>query len=263
MRQQPGRLRDVLRRYRIRLASGLFALIAAGVAGAGNPLLIKVMLDRGLYPPDGVRQRTVILIALAMVGLAVAAAAAGLVATYFGEGVIHAYVRDLRTELFGSLARLPLAELQTRRMGELSARFVGDLGLIESVLENAGMGVVSNGLFLLASIAAMAYLSIPLCLGSLALTPLLVWLTRRIAARQATLTGQLQEEVGALAVVVDDNLSSAGAIQARLFDRVPASVADFGGIADRLYRLQLRRAMLLGRLDASLGVFFAAVPALV
>ncbi|NNU26178.1 ABC transporter ATP-binding protein [Isoptericola sediminis] len=214
------------RPYRRHLA-GLVALLAlSSAAGAVTPLLFRRIIDDGIAEGD---RQLVVVLAAATVGLALAGAGLSLaerwVAAVVGEGLIV----DLRTAVFDHVQRMPLAFFARARTGALVQRLNGDVLGAQQAFTATLQSVVSNGLTVAFTLAAMLVMSWQLTLLALLLVPAFVlparWFGRRLASLTRT-TYELNADVGQ---TMNERFNVAGAQLAKVFgepDRESAAYAD-------------------------------------
>ncbi|MRG60490.1 ATP-binding cassette domain-containing protein [Agromyces sp. CFH 90414] len=127
-----------------------------------------------------------------------------------GEGI----VLTSRKKLIARILKLPIAEFDTRRTGDLVSRVGSDTTLLRAVLTQGGVEAVGGIVTFVGALIAMLILD-PLLLG---LTVLVVAVAIGTAAalslkiREAS--RQAQEKVGALASAVERSISSVRTIRA-------------------------------------------------
>ncbi|MEG3613770.1 ABC transporter ATP-binding protein [Isoptericola haloaureus] len=214
------------RPYRHHLAGLVGLLTLSAAAGAVTPLLFRRIIDDGIAGGD---RELVVGLAAAAVGLALAGAGLSLaerwVAALVGEGLIV----DLRTAVFDHVQRMPLAFFARARTGALVQRLNGDVLGAQQAFTATLQSVVSNGLTVVFTLAAMLVMSWQLTLLSLLLVPAFVlparWFGRRLAALTRT-TYDLNADVGQ---TMNERFNVAGAQLAKVFgapDRESAAYAD-------------------------------------
>jgi len=110
--------------YRRELSIFLVLVVVSGVIGAANPLIYKEIINRGII--DG-QIRLVIILALAVAGLAIVDAAVSLGQRYMSARVGESLVCDLRTRIFSHVQRMPLAFFTRTQTGALVSRLSVDV----------------------------------------------------------------------------------------------------------------------------------------
>ncbi|WP_346620826.1 ABC transporter ATP-binding protein [Blastococcus montanus] len=235
----PAGLRDLLpllrpHRRALLLAAGLSLVAAAGalaqpalvarvidVVGAGEPLLPAVGL---------------------LVVVLLAASALGALQQFVLQRTAEGFVLTTRLMLTDRLLRLPVAEYDRRRTGDLMSRVGSDTTLLRAtvtagVVEVAGSAVVGVG-----ALVAMAVVDVWLLL----LTVLAVTVgavTAVLASRGVRrLSQRAQEEVGAMTAAVERALSAVRTIRAS--GATAREVAAVGASAHRAYSAGVQVARL-------------------
>ncbi len=236
-------LRRVLsfaRPYRGRLAVFLLLLALDAAAGAATPLLFRHLIDDGIAAGD---RGLIVLLAAGAAALALVSAGLAVaerwVSSHVGEGLIL----DLRTAVFDHVQRMPLAFFSRTRTGALVQRLNGDVLGAQQAFTSTLQTVVSNGLTIVFTLAAMLAMSWELTLLALVLVPLFVlparWFGRRLAAM--TREGyELNAEAGQL---MNERFNVAGAHLAKVFGDPERENARYGAQVRRLRDLGMRRAL--------------------
>jgi len=169
------------RKYSLRLAGGLFALISVDLLQLGIPRFVKGAVD--LLHAGKATQHDLVRAALAILLLAVAVGVCRYFWRYLFLGFSRLMERDLRNDLFGHLVSLDRPFFQKKPVGEVMALATNDLTAVQLA---GGMGLVASvdALFMsVAALACMAYISPRLTLIAVLPMPLLILLTRLLSRR--------------------------------------------------------------------------------
>jgi ATP-binding cassette, subfamily B, bacterial len=249
--------------YRRRVAVWLAVILVASVIGVVAPLLTKVVFDDALFPSSGDPDLGLL---VALVALMIAAVVIGgvlaIVQTYLanvvGQGVMH----DLRRQLYAHLRQMSLGFFTSTRTGEIQSRIANDVGGVGLVVTQSASIVLSNAVFVLASFAAMAYLSWQLALVSLVILPVFVLFSRRVGRVRRELSTSAQQSLAEMSVITQETLSVSGALLTRLFDTEGMAARRYGEESERLAALRVRQEM-AGRVFLGVSqTFLLAAPAL-
>ncbi|MGY1640347.1 ABC transporter ATP-binding protein [Geodermatophilus sp. SYSU D00703] len=216
---------------------GAAALSLVAAAGAlAQPALVAgviaaVSAGRALWPP-----------VLVLLAVLVAASALSAFQQFLlqrtGEGV----VLSTRRTLADRLLRLPIAEYDRRRTGDLMSRMGADTTLLRAtvtagVVDIAGSVVVGVG-----ALVAMALVDGWLLLVTVVAVALGVAVVASVARRVRRLSQQAQEEVGAMSAAVERALSAVRTIRAS--GATEREVEVVGASAGRAYAAGVRVARL-------------------
>jgi ATP-binding cassette subfamily B protein/ATP-binding cassette subfamily C protein len=210
-----------LREHRGALVTvALLALVGAATALA-QPLLTRAVLDA-----VG-QQEPLTWIVVALIGLMLLDAAIDGVRGYLLERTAEGLVLGSRIRLAGHLLRLPIAEYDRRRTGDLLSRVGADTTLLLAVVTSGLVDSSSGIVIALGSIVAMALLD-PLLLGiTVASVALGLVAVINTARRVRDLSEQAQARVGEMTAAVERALSAARTIRAsRAEERETTAVAD-------------------------------------
>lgn len=101
---------------------------------------------------------------------------------YYGGRLALDVQHDLRTEMFGSIARLDGRRQDELSTGQVVGRATSDLQLIQGLLFMLPM-TIGNLLLFVISLVIMASLSLPLTAIALAVAPALWWIAKRSRTR--------------------------------------------------------------------------------
>lgn len=255
----------------VRRALGLFAghggiltavvaiIVASSLIGLASPFLLREVIDVALP-----QQNTSLLVWLVLGMVAVAAVTGVLgvwqtwLATTMGQQVMHA----LRVRVFSHVQAQSIDFFKRTRGGEIQSRLLQDVGGLQAVLTSTATSIASNLTTAVATAAAMVVLDWRLSVLSLLVLPPAIWGTRRVALVRRDITGAMQEGLAELHSQVEESLSVSGALLAKTVGSGPADNQRFAETSATLIDLEVR-SQLAGRWRmATMGIVFAAIPAL-
>ena len=178
----------IAKRYLKPRAGGLLLALLAAAAAAGFSALLVNMLQpavNGLFGrPD---QRRIIVLPLALIGLALARGLAQALQTVLVNRAAAGVVGDIQVELYGKMVRADLARLRASHSGGFVSQALYDTGLISEAASTGGVNLVQQSLTLVGAIAIMLVKDWRLAVGVLLAAPLVsfglrLFLKRAIAA---------------------------------------------------------------------------------
>lgn len=173
-----------------------------------------------------------------MLGLHFLGSALGALRGNLLERLGHRFVQDLREELHSRLQAQSLGYLHERRSGDVVARIVGDVDVLQEVAVSGTETVLSNAYSFV--IVAISLLVLSPLLGAMTLAPILVvWLLVRVFnVRVKRLYRAARDRLGDVSAGLQENLQ--GAVVVRAFaredaerERFGALTADYRGLQDR------------------------------
>jgi ATP-binding cassette, subfamily B, bacterial len=248
-------------RRRVALVAGLI-LVTSGL-GVINPLLIKVVFDRALFTPEGVRLGLLIGLVSLMFAIPVVTGLLGVWQTYLSNVVGQRVMQDFRNKLYAHLQRMPLRFFTGTRTGEIQSRLSNDVGGIQSVVTDTAAGVLSNVVIVISTVVAMLILSWQLTVLSLGILPFFFWLTRRVGKARQQVAASTQRSLADLSAITEETLSVSGILLSKAFGRQDYETQRFRKENERLAGLQIRQQMIGRSFFATIQIFFSVTPALV
>jgi ATP-binding cassette, subfamily B, bacterial len=228
----------------------LASTFGVGLEAVG-PLLTKVAVDnsvRGLT--TGLTTLVVALAALAVVRFV-----AAFFRRYLGGRLSLDVQHDLRRAVFGAVQRLDGPKQDSLRTGQVVSRAISDLQLVQGLLSIVPLAA-GTVVLVLASIAAMLWLSPLLTLISLVVVPAAVLITARTRRTLFPATWSAQQRAADIAQHVEETVTGVRVVKG--FGQETREVATLERRALRLYGERLRAARLTARLAPPL----AALPSL-
>ncbi|MBD3782369.1 MAG: ABC transporter ATP-binding protein [Micrococcales bacterium] len=251
-RLAPGTTRRVLgyaRPYRTAIAWFLGLVVVESVLVVATPLLLKSIIDDGIYPKDS---GVVVRLSLLVAALAVLAGALTLVERWFSARIGEGLIYDLRTQVFSHVLRQPVAFFTRAQTGALVTRLGNDVIGAQQAFTSVLSSVVSNAITLVLIVGAMALLSWQLTLAALFLVPFFLVPARFMGRRLASLAHEQMVQNADLGTRMTERFNVAGALLVKLFGR-PAT-------EDDEYAVRAARVRDIGvRIAVNRSVFFVAL----
>ncbi|WP_226369944.1 ABC transporter ATP-binding protein [Pseudonocardia oceani] len=228
------------------VAIGALVASALGVSlEAVGPLLTRVAVD------DAVAGSTAVL------GTVVAAIGA-LALVRFGASFLRRFLagrlaldvqHDLRRQVFAAVQRLDGHRQDALRTGQVVSRSITDLQLVQSLLSMVPLALGSVVL-VVASVAAMLWLSPLLTLVALVLLPLAGFVTAKSRASLFPATWSAQQRAADVAQQVEETVTGVRVVKG--FGQEAREVGALEGRARTLYAERMRAARLTARLNPTL-----------
>ena len=225
-----------LRRHRGTLL--LVAVLSLVVAPAAlvQPLLIRELLD-GISAG-----RSIAPVVAALIGLLMVGAVVNSVRDYLLQRTAEGMVLTTRRRLAGHLLRLPIAEYDARRTGDLLSRVGADSTLLRAVVTSGLFEVVTGAVMIVGATVAMLLLD-PVLFG-VAAAGLGAGMTvgMLVSRRIRPLSEQAQARLGEMTSAVERAITAARTIRASGAEGREAALVGEG--AERAYEAGLRVARL-------------------
>ncbi|MGW3009026.1 ABC transporter ATP-binding protein [Streptomyces sp. NPDC001219] len=232
-------------------------LLALGSSLAGMAVLALVPLVPKLIIDDVIigHERALAPWAALLVVAAVAVYVLTYIRRFYGGRLALDVQHDLRTRMFGSIARLDGRRQDELSTGQVVGRATSDLQLIQSLLFMLPM-MIGNVLLFAISLAVMAVLSPLLTVIALAVAPALWFIAKHSRARLFPATWYAQGQAAAVAGVVDGAVAGVRVVKG--FGQEDQETGKLREVSRRLFAGRLRTV----RLNARYTPALQAVPAL-
>ncbi len=203
------RIAALVRPHTGRLVIALITLMLASGLSLVYPAAAKYAVDAGLSKQSAHDlDRVVLLLCVVFVVHAVLVWVRHYSMSWLGERV----VADLRALVFDRILRLPLAWFHERRTGELVGRLASDVTVVEGVVGSELSLTLRNAVQLIGGLVLLFVTSVELTLYMLAVIPPIVVgtivfgrairrMSKRVQDGLATVSGHVQEALGAIQTV--------------------------------------------------------------
>jgi len=258
------RVAGLFRPYRFQLLLVALAILLTSGLGVANPLLIKVVFDRALFPHSGGPDlHLLVQLAAVMISLPIILAVIGLGQTYLTNVVGQEVMRELRDALYAHLQRMSLRFFTNTRTGEIQSRLTNDVGGVQSVLTDTASSLLSNTVIVVSSLIAMLVISWQLTAMSLCLLPVFLILTTRVGRIRRAIATVTQEARAEMSAITEETLSVSGVLLTKVFHRQQSEMERFGAENRRLAQLSIRQTMIGRTFFGSVSTFFSILPVLV
>ncbi len=212
----------------------VLSLLLVSSANLATPLLIGRAIDEGISP----RRLGVIFVVVGwLVGLAVARAMFTFLQGYLAERASQGVAYDLRDALFERIERLSFSYYDRVQTGQLVTRLTSD---VEQVRTFAGSGVVqlvNAVVMLIGTTILLLYLDWQLALVALAIVPIIAVLLVRFVGRIRPLFREVQQTLGRLNTVLQEDLLGVRVIRA--FAREDYETARYTSVNEELLEKNL------------------------
>lgn len=236
--RSPGPLRRALgylRSYKRESIGAALALMLVSGASLLTPLLVGRAIDDGIAPG---RPGVLLVVVGGLVGVALVRGLFTFLQGYLAERASQGVAYDLRDAFFEKIERLSFSYYDRIETGQLVQRLTND---VEQIRSFAGSGVVqlANAVVMLfGSAALLFYLDWQLALVALAVVPAIALLLVRFVGRIRPLFGQVQQTLGRLNTVLQEDLSGVRVIRA--FAREDYETARYKTVNDELLDRNLK-----------------------
>jgi len=254
------RIMAYARPYWGNIAIVLIAIVVISLIELIPPLLFRTLIDV-VIPEKDFRQLTIL--ALAMIGIPIISGLIGIVDRYFsakaGEGIIF----DLRQEMYDHLQRMSLRFFTHTRSGEIVSRFSSDVVGAQNAITGTIPNIVTNLVTLLSTLVVMITIDARLTILSIAVLPLFLLPTRRVARILREIRRKAMEYNADLSSLITETLSINGALLVKTFGRQRQESERFRDINENVRDIGVRRALVGRWFFMGLGISGAIGTALI
>ena len=203
--------------YRLAYAAANLSLAVSALAKMFTYILLRNFADTILgdaAPFAGTMERTLLVIALGFVGLAIVEGCfsfvSGRLAAYSAEGI----TRRLRNFLFDHIQRLSFAYHSKTPTGDLIERVTSDVDSVRSFFNEQAIGIGRIVFLFIINFVAIWQLSWKLALASIVVIPLILVVSLWFFKKVTKAYEQYQEQEALLSTTLQENLTGVRVVKA-------------------------------------------------
>lgn len=255
LRAGAGLIAREIRRQARPLSLALLCALIWTIARLAIPVLTGEAIDRAIDVPGGPKLDLLLALALAVAAMAAVQGGAAAFRRYFAMSTSYRVETDLRGELYDRVNRLSFDYYDRTATGQLMSRGSTDLHEIQLLV----VLIPINTAFLMMAVGAFFLLlrvHVALAVLAIGIYPLVTALTFRFYNKLFPATARVQQGLGDLTSVVEENI--AGARLVRSFGREQHEIERLGRVADQIYDDNMEVA----RLRTAYTPLFFLLPAL-
>lgn len=204
------RLYGYIRPYRKTVLLIMALMVFTMVVGLLNPAFVKYTVDTAIASGD---TTTLIRLALAMAGLNLLAALASRWRLSAMGRVSNRIVLDMREALYRHIQNLSFAFFDSRPVGKILARVVGDINSLQQLFTNSVTSLIPQVLQLILVAILMLATNLWLALATMVVMPLLVSAIFIIEVRARVRWGQWRGKRSNLNAFTHENFSGIRVVQ--------------------------------------------------
>ena len=260
---QPGiykRIAGYAGRHKRKLIVFLVLSVLTAAIGVLNPVLAGDVVNA---ITGGGPVSTVVWLAVAIGGLAIADAAISITNRYLSSRIGEGLIFDLRTAVYDHVQSMPIAFFNRTRTGALVSRLNTDVIGAQRAFSNTLSGIVSNFVSLALTVGVMVTISWQVTVMSILLLPLFIVPTRMLSGRLASLQFEAANNSADMSTRMTERFSAAGATLIKLFGNPRKENEEFADRAGQVRDIGVKVAMLQSTFVSSLTLVSALALALV
>ncbi len=228
--------------YRRDISIFLIAVVISAVLGVATPILAGDVVNE-ITKGTPAAARTIVTIALAIAGIAIADSLLSLGQRWYSARVGESIILDLRTRVFDHVQRQPLAFFTRTQTGALVSRLNNDVIGAQQAFTSTLSGVVSNAIQLALTAGVMFTLSWQITLISLVMLPIFIVPARRVGRRLAEITRESYALSASMQATMVERFGVSGALLVKLFGEPAEEARKFEARARRVRDIGVRQAI--------------------
>lgn len=218
------------------LVCAVIGLIIAGVTVPMFTIYLQPLLD-GTFTeknPDVIKWAPFALLAIFLLrGIG------SFISSYCMAWVGRSVVKEIRSELFKRLLRLPVSFYDKNNSGQLVTRLIFHVEQISRAATKGLTVLVQDSVIVIGSIGVMMYLSFKLTLIVLLVAPIIAILISYVSKRFRKLSRQIQEQIGEVTQIGHETIAATREI--RIFDGIEYESKRFEEINESNHRSYMKR----------------------
>lgn len=200
-----------LRSYRWLAIGALLSSLLLTVAYAVTPQLFRWGIDQGMAQQN---YTIVLYSAGAMVIAAIARGLFNFGQSFWAEAASQGVAYDLRNKIFSKIQNLSFSYHDQAQTSQLLTRVTSDIEQIRTFLSTSLMQVISAVVTLVSIATILLIMNWQLALITLTVIPMAAWLMVRFLNRNKTIFRLVQEQLGDLNAVLQENLFGVRVVKA-------------------------------------------------
>ncbi len=189
--------------YRWTSLGALVSLLLLTIANAVTPQLFRWGIDRGII------KQNLEIVLISAGWMVVAAIARGLFnfgQSYLAEAASQGVAYDLRNKIFSKIQNLSFSYHDQAQTSQLLTRVTSDIEQIRTFVGTSLIQVIGGVVTLVSIAVILLVMNWKLALITLTVVPITAWLMARFVTRNNKLFRQVQEQLGDLNAVLQENL---------------------------------------------------------
>jgi ATP-binding cassette, subfamily B, multidrug efflux pump len=221
--------------YRWLAVGSLGSLLLLTAANAVTPQLFRWGIDQGIVKQD---RQIVLYSAGAMVLAAIARGLCNFGQSFGAEAASQGVAYDLRNKIFSKIQNLSFSYHDQAQTSQLLTRVTSDIEQIRTFVGTSLIQVISAIVTLVSIAVILLVMNWQLALITLTVIPLTAWLLIRFFTRNGDLFRQVQEQLGDLNAVLQENLIGIRVVKA--FVREGAETQRYTVMNDALVKANMK-----------------------
>ncbi len=228
-------------------------LVIAGVTVPLFALLMQPLLDGTFMNKD---PETIKWVPLGLLAIFFARGIGSFMSSYSMEWVGRSVVKEIRSELFSRLLRLPISFYDKTNSGQLVTRLIYHVEQVSLAATKGLTVIIQDSVIVVGSVVVMLYFSWQLTLIVLIAAPIIAGLIAFVSRRFRKLSKQIQEQVGEVTQISNEAIAATREI--RIFDGIEYETKRFEEVNENNHTSYMKR-IVTERLSMPIVQFIMAI----
>ncbi|MBW4649387.1 MAG: ABC transporter ATP-binding protein/permease [Kastovskya adunca ATA6-11-RM4] len=224
-----------LQAYRFIVLGAFASLLLLTAANAVTPQLFRWGIDQGIAQQD---LQVVFYSAVLMVVVAIGRGLFNFGQSFWSEQASQEVAYDLRNKIFNKIQNLSFSYHDQAQTSQLLTRITSDVEQIRSFVGTSLIQVVGSVVTLVSVAIILLIMNWQLALITLVLVPIAALLLANFLVKNQALFGQVQEQLGDLNAVLQENLFGVRVVKA--FVREPVERSRYTKLNDELMAVNMQ-----------------------
>ncbi len=224
-----------LNAYRLFSLGAMVSLLLLIVANAITPQLFRWGIDQGIVNKD---LQTVLQCGGLMVLVAVGRGLFNFGQSFWAEAASQGVAYDLRNKIYSKIQTLSFSYHDQVQTSQLLTRVTSDIEQIRTFIGTTLLQMVGAVVTLVSVAVILLVMNWKLALITLAAVPIAGFLLARFFAKNGKLFGRVQQQLGELNAVLQENLLGVRVVKA--FAREPVEIERYTTLNDELVAVNMR-----------------------
>jgi ATP-binding cassette subfamily B multidrug efflux pump len=224
-----------LQAYRFIVLGAFASLLLLTAANAVTPQLFRWGIDQGIAQQD---LQVVFYSAVLMVVVAIGRGLFNFGQSFWSEQASQEVAYDLRNKIFNKIQNLSFSYHDQSQTSQLLTRITSDVEQIRSFVGTSLIQVVGSVVTLVSVAIILLIMNWQLALITLVLVPIAALLLANFLVKNQALFGQVQEQLGDLNAVLQENLFGVRVVKA--FVREPVERSRYTKLNDELMAVNMQ-----------------------
>ncbi len=203
-----------LKPYRLQFIGGLIIIALSSLTTLALPYFLKELIDSANDIKEGRQATHPSYIALGMMAILVVQMILSFSRVYLFTLVGENALKDLRSEVYKKMIRLPMDFFAQRRVGELSSRLTSDLSQIQDAVTFMLAEILRGILTMLVGIGLIFFISKMLTLIMMSVIPVIVIIAVFFGKHIRKLSRKAQDQLADSNTIVQETLSGIANVKA-------------------------------------------------